>query len=287
MLEQGATGINGPHQGAWVSTQTGEDWFLHFQDKEAYGRIVHLQPMKWIGDWPVMGADKDGDGKGEPVLRHKKPHVGKSYTVQTPRDNDEFNETQLGLQWQWLANPKATWAFLYKSRGVLRLYTQPIPASDRNLWQVPNLLLQKFPAESFSVTTKVTLTFNPKVDGENAGLVVMGLSYAGLALKSSAGGVDLVYVTAKDADKGIAEEEKKLKHFKESLFYLRVTVLPGAQCRFSWSLDGRHFTDAGAAFTARPGRWTGARVGLFATRTGTTNDAGFADFDWFRVERID
>ena len=30
---------------------TGEDWFMHFQDVGAYGRVVHLQPMKWIDDW--------------------------------------------------------------------------------------------------------------------------------------------------------------------------------------------------------------------------------------------
>jgi beta-xylosidase len=71
VMDQGSTKINGPHQGAWVTTQMGEDWFLHFQDKGAYGRVVHLQPMKWINDWPVIGIDKDGDGKGEPVLNYK------------------------------------------------------------------------------------------------------------------------------------------------------------------------------------------------------------------------
>ncbi len=49
-MDQGKSPVNGPHQGAWVNTQTGEDWFLHFQDKEAYGRVVHLQPMKWVND---------------------------------------------------------------------------------------------------------------------------------------------------------------------------------------------------------------------------------------------
>jgi beta-xylosidase len=83
-MDQGASPTNGPHQGAWVTTQTGEDWFLHFQDKDAYGRILHLQPMKWIKDWPVIGADKDGDGKGEPVVRYRKPNVGKTYPIQTP-----------------------------------------------------------------------------------------------------------------------------------------------------------------------------------------------------------
>ncbi|HPF52874.1 MAG TPA: glycoside hydrolase 43 family protein, partial [Draconibacterium sp.] len=32
VMTQGNTEINGPHQGAWVTTQTGEDWFIHFQD---------------------------------------------------------------------------------------------------------------------------------------------------------------------------------------------------------------------------------------------------------------
>ena len=64
VLEQGDTLVNGPHQGAWVQTQTGEDWFFHFQSKLAYGRIVHLQPMQWLNDWPVIGSDADGDGVG-------------------------------------------------------------------------------------------------------------------------------------------------------------------------------------------------------------------------------
>ncbi|MBO9657433.1 MAG: glycoside hydrolase 43 family protein, partial [Chitinophagaceae bacterium] len=76
VMDQGKSPVNGPHQGAWVDTKTGEHWFLHFQDKEAYGRVVHLQPMKWVNDWPVIGVDKDGDGKGEPVMEYKKPNVG-------------------------------------------------------------------------------------------------------------------------------------------------------------------------------------------------------------------
>ena len=59
VLAQGKTPINGPHQGAWVDTQEGEDWFFHFQDKGAYGRIVHLQPMVWKDNgFPVIGIDK-------------------------------------------------------------------------------------------------------------------------------------------------------------------------------------------------------------------------------------
>ncbi|RYZ51606.1 MAG: glycoside hydrolase, partial [Chitinophagaceae bacterium] len=286
VMDQGNTPINGPHQGAWVTTQTGEDWFLHFQDKDAYGRIVHLQPMKWVGDWPVIGADKDGNGKGEPVLRYKKPNVGRTYPVQTPPESDEFNGSTIGLQWQWPANSQATWAFANPAKGALRLFSARLPDSARNLWEAPNVLQQKFPAEEFMATTKITFTPNPKLEGERTGLAVMGLSYAALALESGKDGISLLYTAAKDAAKGKKESVKKLAKAASATVYFRVRVTAGATCRFSYSFDGKNFTDAGEAFTAEPGRWKGAKLGLFCTRETQTNDSGYADVDWFRVEPV-
>lgn len=104
VLAQGKSPVNGPHQGGWVDTPSGEDWFIHFQDVGAAGRLVHLQPMKWINDWPVIGEDKDGDGCGEPVLTYKKPDVGKTYPICTPQESDEFDSNELGLQWQFNGN---------------------------------------------------------------------------------------------------------------------------------------------------------------------------------------
>lgn len=284
VMDQGGTPINGPHQGAWVTTQTGEDWFLHFQDKEAYGRIVHLQPMKWIRDWPVIGADKDGDGKGEPVLVHRKPNVGKAWPLATPPESDEFNAGTPGLQWQWQANPKAVWSF--QNGGHLRLFSAQLPDSARNLWEAGNVLLQKFPAEAFSATTKVTFTPNTKLEEESAGLAVMGLSYASLGLKKKKDGIYLVYAVAKDSGKGAAETEKSSIKMEGKTVFLRVNVQKEAICTFSYSLDGKDFTTIGESFTAAVGRWKGAKVGLFCTRKTVTNDAGYADFDWFRVEPV-
>ncbi|RPJ06839.1 MAG: glycosyl hydrolase 43 family protein, partial [Spirochaetaceae bacterium] len=76
VLHQGSTNINGPHQGAWIELENEESWFLHFQDKGVFGRILHLQPMKWENDWPVIGEDLDADGIGQPVARSKKPGIG-------------------------------------------------------------------------------------------------------------------------------------------------------------------------------------------------------------------
>lgn len=287
VMDQGSSSTNGPHQGAWVTTQTGEDWFLHFQDKEAYGRIVHLQPMKWVDGWPVIGLDRDGDGKGEPVMRYKKPSVGKIYPVQTPAETDEFNGPALGLQWQWMANPKAAWAFLNPTRGSLRLYSDKLPDSARNLWDAPNVLLQKFPAEEFMVTTKLVFTPNPKLENERAGLVVMGFSYAALVLQSRKDGIYLVHTVCRDAVKGGKEKEETLLKMTQPAIYARVKITKGGTCHFSYSTDGNTFTDAGKAFTAEVGRWIGAKVGLFCTRETQINDAGYADVDWFRVGRVE
>ena len=153
VMNQGSTTINGPHQGAWVQTQTGEDWFIHFQDKGAYGRVVLLEPMHWKDDWPVIGNDKDNIGKGEPVLVYKKPNVGKQYPICTPQESDEFNDSTIGLQWQWQANPKQKWSSV--KDGALRLAAIPVPDSAKNYWDVPNILLQKFPAEEFYCYNKI------------------------------------------------------------------------------------------------------------------------------------
>ena len=284
VMDQGHSSTNGPHQGAWVTTQTGEDWFIHFQDKNEYGRVVHLQPMKWINNWPVIGEDKDGDGKGEPVLRYKKPNVGKVFPIQTPQESDEFNSNTFGLQWQWMANPRPTWYFLNSSKGFLRLFSDKLPDSAKNLWDAPNVLLQKFPTEKFTVTTKLSFQPNPKLQNERAGLTIMGLSYSSLALKSKKDGIYLVFSVCKNADTGNSETETIISKLNDGKIYLRVEVIGDGNCFYSYSLDGKTFTKAGEKFIAEPGRWIGAKVGLFCLRESQTNDSGWADFDWFKVE---
>jgi beta-xylosidase len=283
VLAQGKTIINGPHQGAWVDTQSGENWFIHFQDKGPGGRVVHLQPMTWINDWPVMGVDADGDGSGEPVLAYKKPNVGRQWPIRTPPDSDEFNAPGLALQWQWHANPQSNWAFPAGSLGFLRMFNVPLPDGFRNFWDVPNLLLQKFPAPEFTVTTKVT--FTPRTDDEETGLIVMGLDYAYVSVKKRAEGLFISQTVVKEAEKeGKGKESTAGPGLKSNTFYLRVKVTGGKSCHFSYSADGVAFTPLGETFEARQGKWIGAKVGIFAVRKGKTRETGYADFDWFRVE---
>lgn len=276
VLAQGKTQINGPHQGGWVETPSGESWFIHFQDKGAYGRVVHLQPMKWIDHWPVMGDH------GEPVLKYNTPAMAKSWSIVTPPDSDEFNSTRIGMQWQWQANSKPNWALPAGQLGFLRLFNVPLPDGFHNFWDVPNLLLQKFSAPEFTVTTKVT--FTPRADGEKTGLIVMGLDYAYISIEKRGDGLLISQTLCKDAERGKAERSSAGIPVTGSTFYLRVKVGKGAVSDFSFSTDGVKFMPIGEAFTARQGRWIGAKVGIFAVGPGKVREFGYADFDWFRVE---
>lgn len=285
VMDQGSTAINGPHKGAWVETPEGGHWFLHFQDKGPYGRVVHLQPLAWINDWPVIGLDKDKDGKGEPVLQFRKPLAGKRYPAVAPAESDEFNDTAIGLQWQWQANPETIWLFLNKAEGALRLYAVPQPDSARNAWDIPNILLQKWPAPSFTSTARLKFSPDKKRKEERCGLIVMGKSYAALGIVSKGDGNYLAYYTCRDADRGEAEQELLLQKVPPGYVYLRVRTEEGGICRFSYSLDGKQFRETGAApFVAAPGQWIGAKTGLFASGRERANDTGFCDVDWFRVE---
>lgn len=204
VMAQGGSTINGPHQGAWVDTPSGEHWFMHFQDKDAYGRVVHLQPMDWTADgWPVIGEDKDGDGVGEPVIRYRKPDLKNSGTFQ-PSESDTFASTELGLQWQWHGIPSPYWYYLDASArethtnglGALRLYSVDQKEDWNNLGDSPNLLLQKTPADKFTVTAKIRFIPNPQLSGrgESCGLVLMGQDYATIKLVDTSTGVVLQYV---------------------------------------------------------------------------------------------
>lgn len=285
VMAQGKTNINGPHQGAWVDTPTGEDWFIHFQDVGAFGRITHLQPMVWKNDWPVIGEDKDGDGCGNPVLTYKKPNVGKSYPIVTPAESDEFNTNELGLQWQWHANPQSWWSFTNQESGCLSLYSVPVADDYKSLWDVPNLLLQKTPAPEFSATMKLTFKPDQRFVGERTGLVIMGLDYALLSFENTGNGFSLSQAECLKAEKGTNEKVNATVQLKDATVYLRMKVDSDATCSFSYSTDGKNYTVLGNKFQAKEGKWIGAKIGTFCTRPMKGNDGGRVDIDWFRVEK--
>jgi beta-xylosidase len=292
VLEQGTTNINGPHQGAWVDTKSGQNWFLHFQDRYAYGRIIRLEPMRWENDWPVMGVDNDKNGIGEPVVSYTKPDVGKTFQIEVPQTADEFESAELGLQWQWEGNGQTGWMSLDDRKGWLRLFPQRSTAKHKNLWDIPSLMLQKFPAPAFSATAKLDCTSLSLA--EETGLLVFGLDYSYVGVRKTKEGYTVVQTICEKADKGTVEEIVASANVESPEIYLRVEVkqeneveiIPKVTCSFSYSVDGKSFHPLGRTFRAREGVWVGAKVGLFSMAPSDATSFGHADVDWFRIESL-
>lgn len=285
VLHQGGTNVNGPHQGAWVDTPAGQDWFFHFQDAGVYGRILHLQPMCWVDDWPFIGQEQNGDNIGEPVARWRLPlpEQAEDFALQV---DDDFCGGALGIQWQWQANPDPAW---YRLDGGLRLNICPPGEREPLLWYMPNVLTQL--PQDWAFTMEVPLTLEAGAARDEAGIAVMGHRYSALALhKTEAGGYELrLYkgeVTQRTAE-GVAQEavcaavpwpgasaELKLRFGRGG----QVTYACRAGADWRW-LEG--------SFPADKSTWSGAKPALFARNTGGAVSGGAGVFRAVRFGKGD
>ena len=287
VLWQGKTNINGPHQGAWVHTKYGEDWFMHFQDKECYGRVVHLNPVDWSSGWPMMGNN------GEPVSTYKKPKCSSNVIV-NPVESDEFDLPVMGKQWQWHANYDEKFG-VPTAFGSFRIYNYKLSEDFVNFWEVPNLLLQKTPADQFTATAKLRLT--SKAENQMGGIIMMGLDYSALVVKREGANFLLQQIVCKSADKGKSQNvrtlatlkatEKDKIDYKPSIhldIYMRMVVGKG-KCSFAYSMDGKKYKEVGDVFTMREGKWIGAKIGFVSVEPAGNSDRGWVEADWFRVTK--
>ncbi len=291
VMAQGKSKINGPHQGGWVHTQYGEDWFLHFQDKEAYGRVVHLQPVTWKDNWPVMGKVPGKGYCGEPYETYKMPKAS-SHVNMNPAESDEFNQPKLGLQWQWHANYQQ-WYGMPTPWGKYRIYTNK---SNQNFWYTPNLLLQKTPADEFTTTAKLELT--AKEDGQMGGIIMMGYDYSALVVQRVGKEFQLQQRTCTAANKSKSQEEiKVIETLKPTSadkidyqpaiheeVYMRM-VVKDSKLQYYFSKDGKSFKKVGDEFTMKEGKWIGAKMGFVAQEQEGDRNRGWIDVDWLRVTK--
>ncbi len=229
---------DGIHQGGWV-----EDKFVCFQEVGAYGRILHLLDVEMKNGWPMMRLNKNDNIKGI---------AGEGY--------------------QWHANYQE--AFGFKTVDGTRIYSHHVTDTFRNMWEVPNLYLEKFDGETFSDTLTTTIT--ARDNGTESGFIIMGRDYCRLSVELNNGTFTLKQITCKDADKQGIETIKNICTLKtrsygagaktnyETHISFRIECLKGALCRMSYSIDGKHFMSLPDLFQAREGKWIGAKYGVFS-----------------------
>ena len=155
------------------------------------------------------------------------------------------------------------------------------------------MLLQKTPADEFTVTTKIR--FTSKADGQIGGFIMMGLDYSALVVKRMGKEFQLLQLTCKDAEKGEPQKEQLITILKPTAedkidykpgihedIYLRLSV-QDSKMKFAWSQDGKKYKDCGEEFKMREGKWIGAKFGYVSVETDPKADRGWVDADWIRL----
>lgn len=272
VMHQGNTPVNGPHQGGWVSAPDGSYWFLHFQDRDALGRVVHLQPMCWHNDWPFIGLEQNGDGIGEPVLEWKAPagtNVG-SLVV-----SDRFAQGRPGLQWQWQANPHPDqWLRPGPEEGL-----GLVCGARGSLWQQPNVLSQMLPGDNF--TASVRLSLAEAGTGAKTGIAILGHSYSAVELCREEDHCTVRLLSGRVTDlspEGDAEETVLLEKAVDSdEIMVTMKVKQAEQVEYGFCTPDGTLEKLGEAAPITRATWTGARLGLYARGAGQNDVARVRD----------
>lgn len=269
VLSKGTTHVQAPHQGGYVETPSGEGWFLHFNSTGAYGRIVHMQPVRWEDGWPVMGELLPGAPNGQPVLSHRVPDVRGAFDPVSLQTSDEFDSSTLGVQWEWNHNPTNTHWSLSERRGYLRLKA----LLAKNFVSARNTLTQVLHGHSSQITTRILV--KDMRNGQKAGLAMFGKRPSWIGLTQQAGKRQLTfsYAGQDTLGEGIGAES----------LLLRVNV-DDEFARYSYSVDeGKTFKPFGTRAKLMFSWWKGARPALFSF-TSNESGGGIVDFDWLHVE---
>ncbi len=259
-------------QGCLIDTPQGDWYSLLFQDHGAVGRIPHLVPVTWEGDWPVFGVD----GKAPIVLNIPAGEGGLANIVAS----DEFDRRPgepLPLAWQWNHNPDNLRWSIGGRTGYLRLTTGRV---DSDVLQARNTLTQRTFGPVSSASTRIEVG-NMK-DGDCAGLIALQRRYGFVGVRMEGNSKSIVMFSA----------ESNTPQEMESIPLQQQTVCLRIDCDFRdrtdkayfyYSLDGKTWTKIGAilqmAYTLP--HFMGYRFGLYNFATRTTG--GFVDFDYYRV----
>lgn len=267
ILAQNNSKINGPHQGALVDLPDGKWAFLHFQDMNAYGRIVHLQPAVWLDDWVMCGELSDEFPAGTPVYGGKYPVAVKTrYRIP---ESDNFKGKKLSLIWQTPANKGEGW---YSLGGGLNLNCVP---SEDLFTAVPQVFTTKLTRLSFVAQVKLETHFT--CDGDEAGFAVTGGEYAYVGIRRL-DGENYIYGKFGDAE---GEERFLRMPTRKNKFVIKIIVEYNYKdFDYTFKING---DKPPYMFDGKAGKWVGAKLGLFA-RNVAGQSGGFAKFKYFKIK---
>ena len=255
----------GLHQGGMVQLKNGDWWFIIMQGRGPMGRVPHLLPVEWVDGWPMLGRNcKD-------IVTYPKPKVGKVYSIMSPATTDEFNQTKLGLQWQWNHNPNNAYWSLKERKGYMRLKAMQAD----NLKSARNTLTQRVQGPSSEGTVEIDVS--GLKDGNVAGFGIFQFPYAYVAVEQINGVKKIIMCNN-------GEIIDTLDETVDDKIWIRARVTDiNSRATFYYSLDGQKYNPIGNELIMGLGlTWTANRFALFNFSRLKSGEQGYADFNWFR-----
>lgn len=289
---------DGVAQGGIVDDKDGNWYCFVFQDHGAVGRAPVLSTMTWEDGWPVVGVDGKVPRTAKiPVAGHEKkgivtsdefinsqivrPYHNFADTPEEAGEND-YNGSNLALEWQWNHNPDNRFWSLTEREGYLRLRT--VNVCDTVVDARNTISQRTFGPECGGY---IKLDVSEMKDGDTAGLAAFAEKYGYVAVKIKDGKKYIVTVRYNDKDDVEQEFETERVEITENEVYLRVDCdykNATDKAYFYYSLDGENWTKIGNTLKMNYYglHFMGYRYAIF--NFPTKQSGGYVDVDYFRVE---
>lgn len=289
---------DGVAQGGIVDDKDGNWYCFVFQDHGAVGRAPVLSTMTWEDGWPVVGVDGKVPRTAKiPVAGHEKkgivtsdefinsqivrPYHNFADTPEEAGEND-YNGSNLALEWQWNHNPDNRFWSLTEREGYLRLRT--VNVCDTVVDARNTISQRTFGPECGGY---IKLDVSEMKDGDTAGLAAFAEKYGYVAVKIEDGKKYIVTVRYNDKDDVEQEFETGRVEITENEVYLRVDCdykNATDKAYFYYSLDGENWTKIGNTLKMNYYglHFMGYRYAIF--NFPTKQSGGYVDVDYFRVE---
>jgi xylan 1,4-beta-xylosidase len=238
------------------------------------GRESFLAPVHWTQDgWPVAGQNHHVS------LEMEAPKL-KPFPVEVPHPRTLFIGFMLGPEWLHIRNFDPQNFSLTERKGYLRI--RAAKDSLNTIFDKPAFVGQRQTSFRFSAQTE--MEFNPRQEGEEAGLCVRANedNHYEVGLGRFDGETRLfVRNRIKNREYRIAQEP--VGSGKVQL------EISGTEDRyqFAWSHDGKAWNTLAACPSAdlsreKAGGFTGTVIGLYASANGKASE-NYADFAWFEM----
>ena len=247
------------------------------------GRETFLIPVIWETE-PYWWKDEK---IAWPVCSPKTGKVEFEYPVPFPGTRqlkinefyDNFDDTELNLEWNFRRTPTATFHSFNEKKGFLRIYLKEGFIEEQSQYSFVGIRQRHFQMEA-----KSKMEFNPS-GNEEAGMTVIQNDRSAYVMSLMDGKIQLHHFFH-GTDSLLASHS-----YKKSTVFWNISA-DYLDYDFSYSQDGKNwillFNNAdGSKLSPESSGWTytGVYIGLYGSSNNSTS-TNYADFDWFQYKGV-